>query len=433
MPLTVLKVEAARSRSKPYGIADGDGLVLWVTPEGAKFWHFRYRLHDKQPRISLGRYPAITLQKARLQAASYRALVADGIDPRVKRRVDRQQAETGDDGTFRATAELWYKSKQDAGRAASTLDKIRTYLDKDILPELGSNKLANITRADCARVQERFEKRGALNVSKKARGWLREIFSQAIARGKCEFNPASELKVIAKPAPKAKPYPHLLEPELPDFLRALEKSTSRLAAYVAAWMTIWTASRPGMVRYAEWTEVDLDGGLWTISAEKMKMRRSHVTPLPSQLVQALRELQKLTGRHRYLFPGIGTKYEVISENTINLVFSKIGYKGRMVGHGTRHTASTLLREHGWQKDHVETQLSHLEAGTAGDYNHAKYLLQRRAMLQWYADYLNALKAGMEPAQQEAFRRRVNVIRPRTAVENSERRTASRQNHDRIPN
>jgi len=165
-----------------------------------------------------------------------------------ERRVDRQQAENSDDGIFRAAAELWYKSKQDAGRSASTLDKIRTYLDKDILPELGSSKLVNITRVDCARVQERFEKRDALNVSKKARGWLREIFSQAIARGKCEYNPASELKVIAKPAPKAKPYPHLLEPELPDFLRALEKSASRLIAYVAAWMTIWTASRPGMVR-----------------------------------------------------------------------------------------------------------------------------------------------------------------------------------------
>ncbi|WP_269503991.1 tyrosine-type recombinase/integrase [Burkholderia sp. IMCC1007] len=409
MPLTVREVEAARPRPKPYGVADGDGLVLWVTPEGNKFWHFRYRLHGKQPRISLGRYPDVTLQKARQQAAAYRTLVADGADPRAKRRIARQRADTSDDGTFRAAAELWYKNKQDAGRSASTLSKIRTYLDKDILPELGSIKLVNITRADCARVQERFEKRDALNVSKKARGWLREIFSQAIARGKCEFNPASELKVISKAAPKAKPYPHLLESELPDFLRALEKSTSRLIAYVAAWMTIWTASRPGMVRYAEWTEVDLDEALWTISAEKMKMRRGHVTPLPSQLVKALRELKKLTGRHKYVFPGIGTKHEIISENTINLVFSKIGYKGRMVGHGTRHTASTLLREHGWIKDHVETQLAHLEEGTAGDYNHARYLRQRRAMMQWYADYLDALKTGMQPAQQQSFAQGVNVM------------------------
>jgi integrase len=408
MPLTVREVEAARPQPKPYGIADGDGLILWITPEGNKFWHFRYRLHGKQPRISLGRYPDLTLQKARQQAASYRTLVADGADPRAKRRIDRQRADTSDDGTFRAAAELWYKSKQDAGRSASTLDKIRTYLDKDILAELGSIKLVNITRADCARVQERFEKRDALNVSKKARGWLREIFSQAIARGQCEFNPASELKVIAKPARKAKPYPHLLEPELPDFLRALEKSTSRLIAYVAAWMTIWTASRPGMVRYAEWNEVDLGGALWTISAEKMKMRRSHVTPLPSQLVNALTDLKKLTGRHQYVFPGIGTKHEVISENTINLVFSKIGYKGRMVGHGTRHTASTLLREHGWTKDHVETQLAHLEEGTAGDYNHARYLVQRRAMIQWYADYLDALKTGMHPTHQQSFAQRVNT-------------------------
>lgn len=145
MPLTVREVEAARPRPKPYGVADGDGLVLWVTPEGNKFWHFRYRLNGKQPRISLGRYPDVTLQKARQQATAYRTLVADGADPRAKRRIDRQRADTSDDGTFRAAAELWYKSKQDAGRSASTLDKIRTYLDKDILPELGSSKLVNIT------------------------------------------------------------------------------------------------------------------------------------------------------------------------------------------------------------------------------------------------------------------------------------------------
>ncbi|MFL9998193.1 integrase arm-type DNA-binding domain-containing protein [Paraburkholderia sediminicola] len=408
MLLTARQVQLARPTSRDYTLKDGRGLFLFVPTDGPKCWHFRYSFAGKQRRISFGTYPALSLQDARELTSTARTQLAHGTDPGHHRRTARKLSKETEEKLFRSAAERWYKRKEVAGRASSTLGKMRTYLDKDILPEIGSMMLQDITRADCARVQERFEKRDALNVSKKARGWLREIFSQAIAEGRCEFNPASELKTIAKAAPKSRPYPHLLEPELPDFLRALGKSTSRLISYTAAWMTIWTASRPGMVRYAEWTEVDLDGALWTISAEKMKMRRLYVAPLPSQLVSALRELRKLTGRHRYLFPGIGTKHEVISENTINLVFSKIGYKGRMVGHGTRHTASTLLRDHGWEKDHVETQLSHLEGGIAGDYNHAKYLRQRREMMQWYADYLDALKTGMSPAQQATFARRVNA-------------------------
>jgi hypothetical protein len=143
--LTVREVQAAKPKSKPYGLADGDGLLLWVTPDDSKFWHFRFRLRGKQPRISLGRYPDISLQQARLEAAAYRALVAKGVDPREKRRIDKQKAESGDDRTFRAAAERWYKGKQDAGRSASTLDKIRTYLDKVILPELGAKALPDIT------------------------------------------------------------------------------------------------------------------------------------------------------------------------------------------------------------------------------------------------------------------------------------------------
>ncbi|WP_423379177.1 tyrosine-type recombinase/integrase [Burkholderia sp. LMG 32019] len=407
MALTALQVQAAKPRTKPYGLSDGNGLFLWVTTDARKYWHFRFRFEGKQPRISLGCYPEISLQQARLDAASCQSLIAKRIDPRTERR-NQKRSDTAD--LFSTSAEQWLQSKRDSGKASSTLDKFRTYLDKDILPVLGHKRMPDITRADCTRVQERIEARNALNVSKKVRGWLREIFSQAIARGLCEFNPASELKVIAKAAPRSKPYPHLLEPELPDFLSTLDQSRSRLIALTAARMALWTASRPGMVRFAEWNDLDLDAGWWSIPADKMKMRRPQLVPLPTQLIAELRELKKWTGRHRYLYPGIGRKNETISENTINDVFARIGYKGRLVGHGTRHTASTLLREHGWDKDHVESQLSHKEEGVAGDYNQAQYAPQRAAMMQWYADYLDALKAGLTPEQREKFARRVNVYK-----------------------
>ncbi len=410
MALTIREIQATKPKDKPYGLADGAGLFLWVTPKGQKYWHFRYRFDDKQPRISLGVFPDVSLALAREKAAEARALVVRGIDPGQKRKHDKRQTLETRTNLFGPAAEEWYQSKILAGRAASTLDKMRTYLDKDILPVLGKKYLPSITRADCTAVQTRIEKRDALNVSKKVRGWLREIFSRAIAQGLCENNPASELRYIAKEAPKSKPYPHLLEAELPDFLRALNKSTSRLVNRTAAWMEIYTACRPGMVRLALWSEINLDEAVWSIDAEKMKMRRMHVTPLPAQLVHLLRELKEITGRQPYLFPGIGTKNPMISENTINNVFRLIGYKGRMVGHGSRHTASTLLREHRWAKQYVDAQLSHKEKGTSGDYNHAIYLQQRRLMMQWYADYLDALESGLTPAKSKAFAKRDSIYR-----------------------
>ncbi|QVX40788.1 tyrosine-type recombinase/integrase (plasmid) [Ralstonia solanacearum] len=408
MALTVKQIAATKPSSTAYTVRDDGGLFLFVATSGVKSWHFRYSLGKRQRRISFGTYPEITLQRARELTLAARTQVANGLDPADHRPTNKRRTSADKDDTFKSAAERWLKGKQVGGRASSTLDKMRTYLDKDILPELGSKPLKDITRADCTHLQERIEKRGALNVAKKTRGWLREIFSQAIARGLCEYNPASELRFIAKEPPKSKPYPHLLEPELPAFLNALHQSRSRLIAKTAAQMALLTASRPGMVRFAEWSEIHLDNALWTISAQKMKMKRKHVVPLPTQLVDTLRQLHRLTGQHQRLFPGIGAKNEVISENTINGVFTRIGYKGRMVGHGTRHTASTLLREHDWNKDHVEAQLAHIEKGAAGDYNHAIYLPQRRAMMQWYADYLDALQVGMTPARAAKLKKRVNV-------------------------
>lgn len=400
--LASLEPEAKEYR-ETYGV---DRIYFVVSPNGRKRWELRYKkANGKWSFMGLGGYPEVSAKKAREKAGQAITLIDQGVDPVEKKVSDVEQAAKSLHTTFRAAAESWYDKKSKEGLATGTLGKVRTYLDKDILPALGDKQLDEITRRDCATLQQSFEKRDAHNVAKKARGWLNKIFSFAIASGLTENNPASELLVVAAPAPATQQYPHLLEPELPEFMRAMRKSTSRLIARTAAWMTLWTASRPGMVRYAEWADIDLEAGLWSISGEKMKMRRDHVVPLCTQLVSALRELNELTGRSKWLFPGIGASTPVISENTIGKVFASAGYKGRLVGHGTRHTASTLLREHEWHKDFVEAQLAHKEAGVSGVYNKAAYLRQRRRMMQWYADFLDALEAGMTEEHREQFKRR----------------------------
>lgn len=400
--LASLEPEAKEYR-ETYGV---DRIYFVVSPNGRKRWELRYKkANGKWSFMGLGGYPEVSAKKAREKAGQAITLIDQGVDPVEKKVSDVEHAAKSLHTTFRAAAESWYDKKSKEGLAEGTLGKVRTYLDKDILPALGDKQLDEITRRDCAALQQSFERRDAHNVAKKARGWLNKIFSFAIASGLTENNPASELLVVAAPAPATQQYPHLLEPELPEFMRAMRRSTSRLIARTAAWMTLWTASRPGMVRYAEWADIDLEAGLWSISGEKMKMRRDHVVPLCTQLVAALRELSELTGRSKWLFPGIGSSTPVISENTIGKVFASAGYKGRLVGHGTRHTASTLLREHEWHKDFVEAQLAHKEAGVSGVYNKAAYLRQRRRMMQWYADFLDALEAGMTEEHREQFKRR----------------------------
>ena len=407
MPLTALQIKASKPTDKQYTLGDSSGLGLLVHPNGSKYWHFRYTYRGRPMKMSLGVWPQVSLQEAREKAAECRRLVKNDINPGAKAREDKHQKREAGLNTFKRAAEYWYQFKADSGRSRATLKKIRDYLEKDLLPALGSKQLEEITRTDCAKLQASIEKRGAFNVADKARTWLKQIFSQAIARGLCEHNPASELHAIALPPPPPQHYPHLSESELPEFLQALSTTTSHLPARIAAWMAIFTAARPGMVRYATWEEIDFEEGTWTVPAERMKMRRDYISPLPHQLIAALIKLHQLTGRSRYLFPGNGNKQPVISENTINLIFAKIGYKGRMVSHGVRHTASTLLREHGWLKDHVESQLAHVEGGIAGEYNQALYMTQRRIMMQWYADYLDALRDGITASLRDQFDTRVN--------------------------
>ncbi|MDT8895614.1 tyrosine-type recombinase/integrase [Halomonas sp. I1] len=381
---TLAKLEPEATEYREH---DGHGLYLRVKPSGVKSWNLRIKKpNGKWGWTTLGKYPDLSAKEAREMAHTFE--------------------DKPPEDTFSVAAEDWYDHKVASGNAPDSLDQKRRYLDKEILPAIGHKPLSEVTRQDCANIQSSLEKRDALSVASKVRSWLNQIFSRAIARGRCEMNPASELRAVALKRQEQQ-YPHLLESELPDFLRALRISRAFLLGRVATWMTLRTASRPGMVRWAEWCEINLDDGLWTVPAAKMKMRREHYVPLSSQTITDLRELRERTGRSQYLFPG-SRDNPVISEGTINKVISSAGYKGKLVGHGSRHTASTLLHEHGWPHDHVEAQLAHKVQGVAGVYNKAAYLAQRRTMIQWYADYLDALERGITKDEVETFKARVEA-------------------------
>lgn len=403
-PLSDTALFALEPEEKVYREHDGGGLYFRVKPNGAKSWELRY----KKPSgtwswMGLGSFPEVGGKLARSKAHDAIKIISTGVDPIAQREAELNAAAKAEASTFRVIAEQWYTKKVNDGKAENTLVKIRQYLDKDILPALGNKPIASITRSDCMKLQASLEERGAHNVAKKSRGWLNQIFTFAIAQGLLELNPASALLIVAAKAPTPKPQPHLLEPELPDFLRALRRSTARITARTAAWMVLLTGNRQGPTRYAEWSEIDVEKGLWTIPAEKMKSKRAHICPLPRQLVEMLIALQAISGRSRWVFPGDGAKNPVVSDVALNNVFKRAGYKGRMVAHGARHTASTLLREHGWEKDFVEAQLAHKELGISGVYNMASYVEQRHNMMQWYADCLDSLESDKPKPSTSSYR------------------------------
>jgi integrase len=261
-----------------------------------------------------------------------------------------------------------------------------------LLPALGNRPIAEIRRADLIETLRQIEARDALDIARKCRGWLSGIFRYALVAEVIEANPATDLDVVAAPIGERRHHPHLPLAELPAFLQTLGSYSGAMETRQAIRLLLLTAVRPGELRAARWSEFDLGRALWSIPAERMKMRRPHIVPLPQQAVAILRDLHEQTGHRELLFPSRDDPRHPMSENTINLAIARMGYKGRQTGHGFRHLISTALNERGYNRDWIERQLAHGDDNEIrAVYNKAEYLDQRREMMQGWADYLDALR------------------------------------------
>jgi integrase len=392
MSLSDTAIRATKPRDRQYKLADSDGLSLLVTPQGGKWWRFRYRYAGAEKMLSFGTYPEVGLREARDRRDSARKLVAAGIDPSSHRKQEKRENRATLGNTFAALANEWHGLKH-ATWAPATRDKIRFYLDSDLIPALGQRPVAEITRPELVDALRSIEKRQAFNVAKKARGWLNQIFRFALAKGLVDRNPATDLDVVAAPSPRAKPHPSLPLSELPSLLLAVQNYGGSPLTRFAIQLLLLTGVRPGELRHAPWSEFDLDRQLWSIPAERMKMRRPHLVPLPNQAIQFLHELNRITSYSKLLFPSRDDRDLPMSENTINAAFRRLGYNGKQTGHGFRHLISTALNEKGYNRDWVERQLAHGdEDEIRGVYNQAQYLEQRRTMMQDWADYVDKIQS-----------------------------------------
>jgi len=409
MSLTDAQVRQAKSRTKSYTLSDSGGLMLLVAPNDAKYWHFRFSWKGKQPRISFGRYPQVSLRQARLLRDEARVKLAQGVDPRTGRTTCRRKG--NDDGTFAALAKRWltFKSPRWTDAPKGTAWQVQLYLDKDILPKLGQLALAEIGRPEVLAVLRQIEAREALNIASKVRGWLNDMFRFAVVEGTIGFNPAADLDVVAMPEPPVRNNPFLRSDELPEFLRKLRVAKVRDYTRCAIELLLLTGVRTGELRQATIDQFDLDGQLWTVPVEAVKQLRllqrkadhvipPYLVPLSRQAAAMVRELHTLTGGYRLILPGRDDPRKPISNGTVNMALKRMGYHRRLTGHGIRSTLSTALNEmrdaegrRRYDPDWIEAQLSHAgENKIRKTYNHAEYVDARREMMQNWADWLDSL-------------------------------------------
>ena len=274
-------------------------------------------------------------------------------------------------------------AKWSAGYASDIMEAFQN----DIFPYVGTRPIGEIKPLELLNVLRKIEKRGALEKMRKVRQRCSEVFRYAIATGRAEFNPAADLS-SALEVHQSNHFPFLKADELPDFLLALDSYTGSRLVQIATKLLMITGVRTIELRAALWSEFDLDNAIWEIPAERMKMRRSHLVPLSTQALDLLNELKTMTGNYRYVFPGRNDPNKPMSEASINQVIKRIGYGGKVTGHGFRHTLSTVLHEKGYDSVWIETQLAHVDKNTIrGTYNHAQYIDNRKCMLQSYADFI----------------------------------------------
>lgn len=392
MALSDSTIRTAKPREKVYRLADANGLCLEVTPTGSKLWRYRYRFGGKAKMMALGAYPTVTLLKARHKRDEARQTLSEGIDPSEQKKANKVAYKL-EGVTFEALAREWFKYNSPRW-AESTRSKALHYLESDLIPTIGSRQVRDISRPELVELVRKVEARGALNVARKIRQWLHQIFRFGLASGVVETNPATDLDVVAAPPRSTRHHPTVTFSELPELLAKIDATKLNPLTRCAIRLLLLTAVRPGELRSAPWVEFDLDAATWTIPKERMKARRAHVVPLPAQAVAILRQLQGITGAYPLVFPGQNDTSRPMSENTINKALRAMGYEGRQTGHGFRHLLSTELNGRGFNRDWIERQLAHGDSdGIRDTYNHAAYLEQRRGMMQAWADSVDALCAG----------------------------------------
>lgn len=403
-PLTDIQVKNAKPKDKPYTLADGGGMYLEIAPTGSKIWRMSYRQpNGKNTRLTFGAYPDVTLLAARQKRAAARMLRASGTDPAQAKRIAKINKATANANTFEAVAREWHANKL-ATWQERTATNIMHRLEVDVFPLIGKHPIAEIKAPTILDVLRQIEKRGALDMAKRQGQVCGQIFRYAIASGKADTDPVPSLRGALKPTTNGH-HAAITADDLPEFLRAFAKIEGRMfvPTKVMFRLMMMTFVRTSELTETPWSEIDLENESWVIDWRRMKMGKRKVNPrkvshhvfLPTQGWALLRELHAITGGNAYLFPNQRDHQKPATNFGILAALKRMGYGGKMTGHGFRSLAMGVIKERlGYRHEVVDRQLSHASGDAYGEaYDRALFLDERRVMMQQYADYLDTAASG----------------------------------------
>ncbi|ELO75166.1 TPA: integrase arm-type DNA-binding domain-containing protein [Salmonella enterica subsp. enterica serovar Enteritidis] len=403
MPLTDTAIRNAKPLDKPYKLSDAQGLYLLIKPNGSKLWQLKYRFGGKEKKLAFGAYPTVTLANARKLREEARAVLSAGDDPGVKKQQEKQARKSGN--TFEEIARKWVAGNIRWNEAHAA--KVLRSLELHVFPLIGKFPVADLKTADLLIPLRVAERKGNLETAARIQQRTTAIMRYAVQESLIASNPANDLTGAIAPPPKNH-YPALPLEKIPELLEKLESYSGRLLTRLAVQLNLLIFIRSSELRFARWAEIDLDGAMWTIPAERepipgvrysergAKMKTPHLVPLSKQAVTVLKQLKLLSGNSELLFPGDHDPRKPMSENTINKALRVMGYdtKVDVCGHGFRTMACSALIESGrWSKDAVERQMSHQERNNvrAAYIHKAEHLDERTQMMQWWSDWLDACR------------------------------------------
>ncbi len=394
--LTDIKCKKATSEGLSIRkLPDSGGLYLWVYADGRKYWRLRYWLDGKEKSLSLGVYPDVGLKQARRRRDDERRRLDENLDPGAERRAEKARRNVAAGNSFEAVAREWHGKQGKTWVPGHAVDVLRR-LEMNAFPALGRRPISQIDAPELLAALRPMEERGAHDLAHRVLQVCGQVFRYGIATGRCTRDLAPDLRGALTPHKKR--HQAAVRPEeFPKLLRAIaayEEIGDRQTRLALQLLTL-TFTRTNELIGADWNEFDIDAAIWAVPAARMKMKTEHLVPLSKQAIAILKELKIIGGGSRFVFPG-RNRDRPISNNTMLYALYRLGYKGKMTGHGFRAVASTMLNEKGFRADVIERQLAHSEQDDVrGAYNRAEYLPERKKMMQQWADQLDKLRAGAD--------------------------------------
>ena len=408
--LSDVKVKAAKPKEKDYILTDGNGFQMRVRINGSKLWNFNYiqPVTKKRINMGLGTFPEVSLAQARKRTVEARELVAQGLDPKEKRDAERHAKKAATEHTFENISAAWFELKKDSVTPAYAEDIWRS-LTLHVFPDLATTPISAITAPKVINLLRPLETKGSLETVKRLTQRLNEIMTYGVNSGLIHANPLSGIRSVFK-KPKKKNMAALAPDELKELMVAIANaSIKRTTRCLIEWQ-LHTMTRPAEAATSRWADIDFEKKIWTIPAERMKKRRIHIIPLTEQALTLLEAIKPYSGHREYVFPADRDPRTHCNSQTANMALKRMGFEGRLVSHGMRSMASTILNEHGWDPELIEVALAHVDKDEVRSaYNRADYIERRRPMMAWWSEHIEQAATGSLSVSAFHATRGLNVV------------------------